>query len=172
LFYARPNNLRNMYWRGLEAIAGAIEDGILAPEVWNVIFVGRDLEPIALPRGVNPKLLENLPWTEYAALIRQVDVGLSLIDTPHPSYPPLDLAASGAVVVTNRCGIKTSLARYSGNILCAEPSVDGLKEGLRRAIAIADDEALRSANYARSGIMRDWPAALEPAVRLCAEVAG
>src|SRR4029077_2417009 len=35
LFYARPNNLRNLYWRGLEAITGALEDGSLLPEEWN-----------------------------------------------------------------------------------------------------------------------------------------
>jgi hypothetical protein len=169
LFYARPNDSRNMYWRGLEAIAGAVEDGILTPEQWDIIMVGRDLTPVSLPRNMEPKIVQNLPWKEYAALIRQVDVGLSLIDTPHPSYPPLDLAASGAVVVTNTCGIKTSLACYCENIVCADPSVDGLKDGIRRAVEIAADEDLRSANFARNAIIRDWPATLEPALRRCAD---
>ena len=170
-FYARPNNLRNLYWRGLEAIAAAIEEGILLPNEWNILFVGRDLEPVALPRGTTPSLLQNLPWSEYASLIRKVDLGLSLMDTPHPSYPPLDLAASGAVVVTNRSGSKASLASYSKNIICADPTLDGLKDGLRRAMAIVDDDALRLANYERNGLMRDWPTALERALGISAELA-
>lgn len=168
LFYARPNNLRNMYWRGLEAIAAAIEDSILPPEQWNFVFVGRDLESISLPFGTIPRLLENLSWKDYAALIREVDLGLSLIDTPHPSYPPLDLAASGAVVVTNRCGVKTSLDRYSANIICATPSVPGLTHGIRLGLAIVADERLRVANFESSRIMRDWPTTLDGALRFCA----
>ena len=93
------------------------------------------------------------------------------MDTPHPSYPPLDLAASGAVVVTNRSGSKASLASYSKNIICADPTLDGLKDGLRRAMAIVDDDALRLANYERNGLMRDWPTALESALRISAELA-
>ena len=42
-YYARPTTLRNIYWRGVEAIAAAIEDSILLPDEWNFIFVGRDL---------------------------------------------------------------------------------------------------------------------------------
>ena len=52
------------------------------------------------------------------------------MDTPHPSYPPLDLAASGAVVVTNRHGRKTSLCQYSENIVCVDPTVEALKAGI------------------------------------------
>ena len=157
-YYARPTTLRNIYWRGVEAIAAAIEDLILLPDEWNFIFVGRDLEPIALPRGVVPSLRQNLPWADYTALVRDVDLGLSLIDTPHPSYPPLDMAASGAVVVTNQCGIKTSLARYSENIVCVEPSVEGLKDGLSQGAAIVADENVRLVNYSHNNIVRDWPA--------------
>jgi hypothetical protein len=168
MFYARPNNLRNLYWRGLEAISAAIEDGTLPPEDWHFSFVGRDLKPVVLPFGVRPALIENLPWADYAALIRQTDLGLSLIDTPHPSYPPLDLAASGAVAVTNQCGIKTSLHQYCENILCVPPSVAGLRQGLADGARLVADTRLRAANYHRNGIQRDWSTALEPALRRCA----
>jgi SAM-dependent methyltransferase len=165
LFYARPNNLRNLYWRGLEAIEACLEEGILDPEAWEIHFVGRDLEDMVLPRGVRPRLAQNLPWTEYLSLIRRMDVGLSLMDTPHPSYPPLDLAAAGAVVVTNRHGPKTSLARYSDNILCVEPTVEGLKCGIADAIRLAADGPRRRANHARNRLERDWGDAFEPVLQ-------
>ncbi len=172
MFYARPNNLRNLYWRGLEAISAAIQEDILRPDEWSFTFVGRDLKPVLLPYGVRPRLVENLPWADYAALIRQTDLGLSLIDTPHPSYPPLDLAASGAVAVTNQCGRKTSLAQYSRNILCVPSTVEGLCQGLADGAALVADTRLRTANYARNGIMRDWAETLEPALQRCVDWAG
>jgi hypothetical protein len=169
LFYARPTNLRNLYWRGLEAIAAALQDGTLRPEEWNFTFVGRDLKQLVLPFGVRPMLLENLSWSDYAALIRQTDLGLSLIDTPHPSYPPLDLAASGAVAVTNQHGSKLMLAAYSENILCVPPSVAGLRQGLEDGVKLVFNLHQRRANYARNGIARDWSTTLEPALRRCTE---
>jgi len=155
-FYARPDTVRNLFIRGVDAIAAALEQGVIDPELWEMSFVGRDLATIKLPGKVRPRLFQNLPWPQYAALIRSADLGLSLMYTPHPSYPPLDLAASGAVAVTNRFGQKQSLSQYSENILCVEPSVEGLVAGLADGVALARDTATRRQNYERSLLLRDW----------------
>ncbi len=155
-FYARPNHVRNLYGRGLDAIAAAIAEGVLDPEAWDFTFVGSHIPPVTLPGGVVPRRVEGLAWQDYAALVRRMDLGLSLMYSPHPSYPPLDLAASGAVVVTNSYGRKTSLARYSHNILCVEPSVEALVEGLRDGVGLAMDTTRRQANFAASSFERDW----------------
>jgi len=168
VFYARPGDLRDLYWRGLEVVQAAIADRILPPGDWQFTFVGRDLEPTLLPRGVEPRLLQNPSWAQYASLIRQADIGLCLREAPHPCHPPLEMAASGAVVVTNSCGRKNSLSRYSENILCVPPSVDALKQGIAAAVGLAQDEELRAANFSRNGLLRDWTKALEPAVSRCA----
>ena len=90
------------------------------------------------------------PWPRYARLMRGADVGLSLMSTPHPSYPPLDLAACGAVSVTNRYGPKRDLSVYSPeNILCADLGAEALADEFTRAIALAFDDDRRSGNYAR-----------------------
>ena len=169
-FYARPFNERNLYWRGLEAIGAAIEDSVLRPEDWNIFFVGRSIKPITLPRGVTPHIIENLSWSEYASLLRSIDLGLCLMDTPHPSYPPLDLAACGAVVVTNTRGNKTSLDRYSENILCANAGVDSLRNGLAQGVKLACDETARFGNYSRNKLFRDWRSALEGTVQELASI--
>jgi hypothetical protein len=160
-FYARPNNVRNLFWRGLEAVGAAIEEGILPIDEWAFHFAGKDVPRLRLPGGIQPTILENLPWADYAGLVRRMDLGLSLMDTPHPSYPPLDLAASGAVVVTNRFGRKASLDTFSANIVCAEGTVRGLVEGLREAKQLALNTSLRSANYMANGLQRDWPVAMQ-----------
>jgi hypothetical protein len=170
-FYARPWNGRNLFIRGMEAISATLEQGILDPQQWDFCFVGRDLEAIMLPCGVTPKLWQNLPWPEYVALVRQVDLGLSLMYTPHPSYPPLDLAASGAVVVTNQCGIKTSLSHYSPNILCVDPSIEGLVAALAQGVALATDLPRRRANQALNRFGTSWQENFAPVFeRLVAEM--
>jgi hypothetical protein len=173
LFYARPLNSRNLYARGLEAICAAIEEGVLDPQAWSVIFAGRDLNPITLPRGVKPRLMQNLRWTEYVAMVRSVDVGLSLVYTPHPSYPPLDLAASGGVAVTNQFGRKTSLDQYSRNIICVPTDVASLVDGIAQGMILAADEVTRRRNYENSQLGRDWTAAFAPVLDrffACSEV--
>jgi hypothetical protein len=162
-FYARPRHPRNLYQRGLDVVRAAIERRILDPEQWNICFLGHGLSDVTLPRGVRPNLLQNLPWPDYAALMRQTDLGLGLMYTPHPSYPPLDLAASGAVAVTNRYGHKRSLAQYSGNILCVGGALESLLEGIEQGVRLAADLPARRRNYLQSGLARDWSATFQPA---------
>ncbi len=169
LFYARPENLRNLYWRGLEVIGSAIESGTFREYEWEFNFVGHGIETPVLPSGTRLAVHQNLSWEEYARLIRGMDVALCLMDTPHPSYPPLDLAASGAIVVTNQRGLKSSLDRYSENILCCEPNVGALTTGLRNAVQRLTDEALRLSNYSRNGLSRNWDTTLAPVLGKLAE---
>ena len=161
-FYGRPNNLRNLYWRGISAIANAIEEEIFEPEQWDFTFLGKDMGEVVLPRGVRPRIMNDASREDYLSLVRRTDVGLSLIYTPHPSYPPFDLAACGAVVVTNRFSSKTDLSRYSPNILCVEPNLPGLVSGLRSAVALAKDRVKCVANVSRFAMPRDWETALGP----------
>ena len=163
-FYARPKNVRNLYWRGLEALSAAIEEGILDPQEWDFHFVGHDASPVSLPRGAKALFSGPMSWSDYAAFVRRMDVGLSLIYTPHPSYPPLHLAASGAVVVTNQFGRKRNLDRYSSNILCVDLDVPSLVGAIRKATVMAADAELRSTNFAGNGLQRDWAISLAPAL--------
>jgi hypothetical protein len=164
-FYARPNNLRNLYWRGLEAIRAALDEGILDSSEWEFHFAGKEMDDITLPSGAHLHFHKNLPWGDYVKLIQEMHVGLSLMDTPHPSYPPLDLAAAGAVVVTNRHGLKMSLDQYSQNIICVEPSIEGLKRGIADAVEIASNTAVMQNNLTQTRIGRDWSTAMLPSIR-------
>lgn len=160
-FYARPNNLRNLFYRGIELLNEALQRGILDPERWEIVFVGKDIPRLTLACGCEPRLLGTMAWDDYAAFLRTVDLGFYLMSTPHPSYPPLDLAASGGVVLTNRFGRKQDLASYSENIVLADLDVPSLLEGLRRAVALAQDDVSRERNYAASGLARSWTKAYE-----------
>jgi hypothetical protein len=163
-FYARPHNLRNLYYRGIEVLDHAVRERILDPEHWEIFFAGRNLDPIDLGPGYVPHVRADLSWAAYGELVRSMDLGLCLMYTPHPSYPPLDLAASGAVVVTNKFGPKQDLSRYCENIICASTQTDALLAAIEQAVKSLEDPELVARRAANSGLQRCWRTALEPAV--------
>lgn len=163
-FYSRPLNARNLFWRGAQVLARAVESRIIDPDEWNLHFVGRGTPELTLPRDVHVTITEGLGWTEYQELVASMDAALVLMDTPHPSYPPYDLASVGAAVLTNSHGIKTDLSDISDNIVVAPSTVDGLLDGLRELVELARDPERRAANVAVDHINRDWGATLAPVV--------
>ena len=162
-FYARPNQPRNLFATGVAALAAAIADGVFNPDEWDIYFVGQGVPELELPRGVRPTVVQGLKWTEYQKLVRSMDAGFVLMDTPHPSYPPLDLAGSGAAVLTNMHGIKTDLTHYSRNILMSQPDQASLRRGLARLAELGSDDARRASNVQADGIARDWSLTLSAA---------
>ena len=163
-FYSRPLNARNLFWRGVQVIARAVEQRVLDPDEWEFHFVGRGTPDLTLPRDVHVNVVEGLGWTAYQDLVASMDAALVLMDTPHPSYPPYDLASVGAAVLTNSHGIKTDLSDISDNIVVAPSTVDGLLEGLREVVDLARDPERRAANVAADHIRRDWAQTLVPVV--------
>jgi hypothetical protein len=154
LFYARPNNLRNLFHAGIEAIDALLMRGVIDPTEWQILFVGKDIPRLTFSDGTESRVLPLLNWEDYHGLLRDVDVGLALMSTPHPSYPPLDLAAAGAVAVTNRFGNKRDLSGYSPNILCAD--LDDIAGALTAGVELALDHEQRRRNFAGNRMHRDW----------------
>lgn len=172
LFYARPNNVRNLFYFGLEVLEAAIARGVVDLEQWDLVLVGKDIPKLRFDEGrYSPRRLENLSWTEYAALAGTTDLALCLMYTPHPSYPPFDLAASGAVVVTNRFGNKQDLSGYSDNILCGELDVDDMVATLARGVRLALDAGAREANFRANRLLSDWRVSFTDVVRGIRETA-
>jgi len=164
-FYARPYNPRNLFHIGLEIIDRAVTKGILDLDQWDIFLVGKDIPNVTFGNGYAPKRCEGLNWEAYADLAGTIDLGLSLMYTPHPSYPPFDLAASGAVVVTNKFANKQDLSNYSRNIICAELNTDALVEALREGVALAEDNDARKRNFAANGLGADWTQSFEETLR-------
>jgi O-antigen biosynthesis protein len=165
MFYARPNHLRNLFYFGLEVIDQAIAQGVIDMRTWEIHFVGAHIPPVTLCDGSAPICHEQLSWPDYAELAGGMDVALSLMFTPHPSYPPLDLAASGAVVVSNRHGNKQDLAPYCANILLADLNIPSMLATLREALHLAVDEPERQRHFDARGMQTDWNQALAPVLQ-------
>ena len=136
LFYARPSIARrNLFELGLVALRRAVASGAIDKESWEVWAMGEKIPPIALGEEV---MLNPLPWMsfdEYAGRVRTADLMLSLMLSPHPSYPPLEMAASGKLVVTNSFSVKTAerMRAFSPNIIVAEPDAESVGQAIENA---------------------------------------
>jgi hypothetical protein len=136
LFYARPRNPRNLFEIGLRVLRDAAAAGVFDDEPWEFIAIGHELPNLPLSTR---HVLRSQPWLryeDYGALLGSSDVLLSLMLSPHTSYPPLEMAAAGGLVVTNTYGPKTTeaLAAISPAIHAAAPEVGPLVEALRHAV--------------------------------------
>ena len=133
VFYARPKNPRNLFEIGLRALRKAVAGGAFSGADWEFVAIGQDLPDLPLS---DAHVLRPQPWMSYEAygdLLGSSDILLSLMLSPHTSYPPLEMGAAGGHVVTNTYGPKTAeaLAAISPSIVGAAPEVDALVQALR-----------------------------------------
>ena len=100
LVYGRPSIERNCYpavKRGLRKWAAEYP----AAAEWEVVSAGLPHPPTKLSPQLTLASLGKLPLADYAGLLRTTAIGLSLMASPHPSYPPLEMAHFGVRTITN-----------------------------------------------------------------------
>ena len=154
VFYGRPGNDRNCFELGVRALRSVkrlLGDGV------RIISVGAKWEPGQYDLdGVveNWGLLGTLE--EVADLYRHCDAGLCFMQTPHPSYQPLEYMACGCPTVTNRNPANAWLLRHGENCLLAEPTASAVAEAV---VGLLQDDEL-SARIIRNGLLSvgstDW----------------
>ncbi|HOA94500.1 MAG TPA: hypothetical protein PKJ79_12125 [Quisquiliibacterium sp.] len=117
LVYGRPGVPRNAFallvrglrhWAATDPRAGA----------WEVVSLGEAHPDVPLG-GPGPVILRSegkVSLDRYATLMRASAIGVSLMLSPHPSYPPLEMAAFGMRTLTNRFEGK-SLAAVHPNLI-------------------------------------------------------
>jgi O-antigen biosynthesis protein len=141
LFYARPSTaMRNLFELGIAALDAAVRQGVFDKSDWELQGIGDPFPAVLLggSREIRP-----LPWmsfNDYAARMRSADILLSLMLSPHPSYPPLEMAATGGLAITNTFATKTAekLRQLSPNIVAAEPTLESLVKELAAAVSRCD----------------------------------
>lgn len=102
-----------------------------------------------------------MDYCAYAALLRGSDILLCPMLSAHTSYPVLEMAACGGLVVTNTFGSKTAqrLQELSANIV----AVPATQEALAHAL-VAAALRLRMGTSTLDGVKlpADWKTALRP----------
>lgn len=167
-FYGRPHNPRNLFNYGVNVLDEAIRQGIIDTNKWEICFAGANIKPITFCDGSKSVSMGQMSWEEYAAFLREVDLALCLMYTPHPSYPPFDVACSGGVVVSNKYMTKQAFPQ-SDNVLMADLTMESLLEHLNKGIVLALDSERRKANYEKMTIPRNWNDTLGDVLRFMEE---
>jgi glycosyltransferase involved in cell wall biosynthesis len=135
--YARPSHGRNAFellsaaLRQLKTRLGERVRIVTAGEDWNT--ADHDLQGVVENLGV-------LPYRDTARLYRESDVGVVLMLTRHPSYIPMELMASGCLVVTNRNHWTEWLLEHERNCLLSHATATALADTVERGLT---DAALR-----------------------------
>jgi hypothetical protein len=144
------------------ARAGAFGDG------WELHGIG-SIEGAARTLRLAPRVrLDLLPRADqgaYAEVLRDHDLGLALMYTPHPSLVPIEMASAGMLTVTNSFENKTQgeLAAISSNLIAPAPTVDSVAGALAEAVAQSGDfeGRVRGSAVAWS---RDWTHSFDDAL--------
>ena len=100
LLYGRPGTPRNGFELACQGIQHWASQDSQAAD-WQCVSVGESHAPVPLANGCYISSLGKLDLAAYADWLTRSAMGLSLMFSPHPSYPPLEMAAFGMRVITN-----------------------------------------------------------------------
>lgn len=112
LVYGRPQIPRNAFYLIRRCLEHWAEHHGSAHRDWRILSVGEQHEDMDLGGGHRLQSLGKASLQDYALLLRKAAVGLSLMVSPHPSYPPLEMAHFGVRVLTNAYGNKHMANRH------------------------------------------------------------
>ena len=150
LCYGRPREARNCFpilLRGLHLYFSHVPEHKRSG--FSVISAGNSHPDIILCPGVVVKSVGKVTFEDYMELLTWADIGVSLMVSPHPSYPPLEMAAFGAITITNNFANK-DLSRGHPLIRAIDHATPDL---LAQALEKAVPEAIRRQNTKRDAVL-------------------
>ncbi len=118
LVYGRPGTPRNAF----ELVCMSLRRFVAAdPEKyakWTFLAAGEKFVDVDLGSGAVLKSIGKLSLGDYAETMLETYAGISLMASPHPSYPPLEMSSFGIKTITNSFFNK-DLSGFSSNIITA-----------------------------------------------------
>jgi hypothetical protein len=164
VFYSRPVVDRNMFELTAKAIMTAFKEGIFDPSEWDCIGMGLGECTLRLNEEKSSVCMPRMNLTEYIRSVASFDVCLTLMASPHPSLIPMDLAGSGAIVVTNTFATKSNdyLNSICTNIIPSEPTLPALLTALKIAKERCLDLEERHRAAAAMQYPRSWEQTFTP----------
>lgn len=143
--YGRPNIERNCFGALVRGLNAWIEQDPGHGE-WEIVSAGTPHPPVQLAKGQTIRSLGKLSLDDYAQLMLTSSVGISLMASPHPSYPPLEMAHFGLRTVTNAYFAK-DLSSWHPNIVSTDAiSAEALGRSIMTACAQSREPLVPAAN--------------------------
>jgi len=161
-FYGRPQHDRNAFdlaiatAKKVKATMGSRIEIVSAGSDWNA--ADYNVQGIVQNLGL-------ISYRETAELYRTCDFGLILMFTKHTSYLPLELMASGSIVITNYNQANTWLLKDGLNCIIGEPSPTYITEKLIHLIEHPELQKTIRENALKTIESMDWEREMEKIYR-------
>ncbi|QGJ68612.1 Rhamnan synthesis protein F [Planctomycetales bacterium 10988] len=130
IVYGRPSVQRNLFSLIVEGLRIWQDRDPRTHSEYEILMAGEAFQPELLSDLENAKVCGKLSLEEYGSLLNEAAIGISLMLSPHPSYPPLEMATAGCFTISNAYEAKDLTKRassiYSLNSLKAESIADAL----------------------------------------------
>lgn len=114
IVYGRPGVPRNAFEIICAALITAFKDREDANE-WEFVSMGEQHYDVIIKDDVKLKSVGKLSLDGYARMMEESYMGISLMISPHPSYPPLEMSSFGVKTITNAFANK-DLGSFNENI--------------------------------------------------------
>lgn len=118
IVYGRPSEGRNAFEILRESLDMWSRKFSNAKE-WKIISLGATYKNILLSGGMKIECYGKVSLEEYAQYMFESYAGVSLMISPHPSYPPLEMSTFGVKTITNNFANK-SLMGFNENLMCVD----------------------------------------------------
>jgi hypothetical protein len=135
LVYGRPNVSRNLFGIIAEGLRLWQADNPVARANTEIVFAGEEFDSALLVDLMNATVAGKLSLDDYADMLSRAAVGISLMESPHPSYPPFEMASSGCITITNGYECKDMTQRSDNIMSLSDLSPHGLRDALDMAFS-------------------------------------
>lgn len=134
IVYGRPTVARNLFWSLVEGICVWQSRNPPINSSYQIVFAGEEFSTTYLEKLENARVVGKLDLKGYAELLNDAAIGISLMLSPHPSYPPLEMAAAGCITITNGYEGKDLTQRADNIISLGAISPENLADALDAAV--------------------------------------
>lgn len=103
--------------------------------MFKLIFAGEDFDEKLIVYLENASVVGKLSLEDYSETLNKTAIGISLMESPHPSYPPLEMASAGCITITN--------GYYNKNLALRSPNILSIKSITPLNLKYSLDQALK-----------------------------
>lgn len=151
LIYGRPSVKRNAFELIVEALKLVAISGIDLSD-WRFVSLGEKHQDIELGNGNKLISYGKVSLEEYADFMWRAYIGVSLMVSPHPSYPPLEMAAFGMKVITNIFEDRDLSKTYENIVTVQNISIKKLADKILEEISTYEQKKIASIRIVEDSI--------------------
>ncbi|WFP62236.1 rhamnan synthesis F family protein [Mesorhizobium sp. WSM4904] len=146
LCYGRPTAARNCFEIIVDGLSLWQQRDPVNAIKWQVVFLGENFDPTKTWPVQNCTVPGKVSLEEYAGYLSRASVGISLMISPHPSYPPLEMAHAGLITISNNYDSKNISERSENLIGIDRVTPDEVAAALEESIKLAEENIGRLVN--------------------------